>query len=228
MVRGGIRKTDVDEIHELFQLTSPTWVSTPESESRRHMIFENEWLIGSLAAGTKAAYCSALRSFLKYVAGMTRGAPGSTGLQDSDEHLSQFLHWLLDDVERQNQNVEQKMRIAPLQQVEHAIQALSCVKKCQAGVPGQSEGWQSSNSIIKGPVNRAKKLQAAIQASAVCSSGLNNKILTEREYCAYISEAYTYRGTPEHAVTACVWLSKPQQPPTAGCGPRTLPSSDGR
>ncbi|KAK9806213.1 hypothetical protein WJX72_005568 [[Myrmecia] bisecta] len=61
--------------------------------------------------------------------------PSFTSLQDSEGKVYAFLNRLLDEIEAHNANADHKARLAPAQQLEHALQALSCVKKCQAGVP---------------------------------------------------------------------------------------------
>ena len=67
--------------------------------------------------------------------------PAFTSLQDSDEKLCGFLDWLLDAFEVHYGSPQQKSIIAPSRQLEHAVQALSCVEKCQMGVAKQSDGW---------------------------------------------------------------------------------------
>ena len=201
MVRGGVRKTELEEINDLFRLTAPDWVSTPESEARRRMIADNEWFKGPLSAGTKSQYQTALRKWLSYAAMQARQDLSFTSLQDSDNKVYAFLNWLLDEIEAHNANADQKARLAPAQQLEHALQALSCVKKCQAGVPGQKEGWSGNDSILKGAMTRARTMQAALQASAARSSGLNAKMLTASQYNAYLDEAWTFGASPEAAQT---------------------------
>ena len=56
--------------------------------------------------------------------------PAFTSLQDSDEKLCGFLGWLLDATEVHHGKPQQRSIMASSQQLEHAVQALSCVKKC--------------------------------------------------------------------------------------------------
>ena len=66
-----------------------------------------------------------------------------TGLQDKEQKVLGFLEWLLDHIDVNNMNMQQKAIKAPQTQLDHAVQALSCVKnakwvylaKLMAGVP---------------------------------------------------------------------------------------------
>ena len=109
-----------------------------------------------------------------------------------------FLEWLLDDIDSNNMNMQQKAIKAPQTQLDHAIQALSCVKKCQMGVSGQADGWSPKNSVIKGPFIRAKHMQAEVGSSM---GVLDSKHLTNRQYNAYLDESWTFGTSPEHALT---------------------------
>ena len=83
---------------------------------------------------------------------MIKGNDASfASLQNSNEKLCGFLHWLLDAIEVHNCTPRQKPIIAPSQQLEHAT--LNCVMKCQMGVAGQAD-------MLKGHFTRAKQLQA--------------------------------------------------------------------
>ena len=82
-----------------------------------------------------------------------------TGLQDREQKVLGFLEWLLDNIDSNNMNMQQKAIKAPQTQLDHAVQALSCVKKCQMGVSGQAGGWSPKNSVIKGAFFQAKKMQ---------------------------------------------------------------------
>ncbi len=121
-----------------------------------------------------------------------------TSLQDSEQKLCGFLHWLLDTIDQNNSNLQQKATKAPLQQLDHAVQALSCVRKCQMGLPGQADGWSPRNSIIKGPFIRAKQMQAKLGLS---TGILDSKHLTNSQYNAYLDESWTFKTSPEHALT---------------------------
>jgi len=121
-----------------------------------------------------------------------------TSLQDSEKKLCCFLDWLLDTIDLHNSNLQQKATKAPSQQLDHAVQALSCVKKCQMGVAGQADGWSPSNSVIKGPFLRAKQMQAELGLS---TSTLDSKHLTNSQYNAYLDESWTFKTSPEHALT---------------------------
>lgn len=50
-----------------------------------------------------------------------------TSLQDSEKKLCCFLDCLLDTIDLHNSNLQQKATKAPSQQLDHAVQALSCV-----------------------------------------------------------------------------------------------------
>ena len=63
-----------------------------------------------------------------------------TSLQDKEQKVCGFLHWLLDAIDLNNPDLQHKATKAPQTQLDHAIQALSCVKKCQMGVSGQADG----------------------------------------------------------------------------------------
>ena len=119
-------------------------------------------------------------------------------LQDSEQKMCGFLHWLLDTIDQNNSNLQQKATKAQLQQLDHAVQALSYVKKCQMGLPGQADGWSPGNSIIKGPFIRAKQMQAKLGLS---TGILDSKPLTKSQYNAYLDESWTFRTSPEHALT---------------------------
>ena len=134
----------------------------------------------------------------RYEATMKTKDPAFTSLQDSDEKLCGFLDWLLDAIEVHNGNPQQKSIIAPSQQLEHAVQALSCVKKCQMGVAGQGDGWNPGSSILKGPFIRAKQMQVDIGA---CTGSLDSRHLTVSQYRAYLSESWTFKTSPEQALT---------------------------
>jgi len=97
-----------------------------------------------------------------------------------------------------NTDLQQKATKAPQTQLDHAIQALSCVKKCQMGVSGQADGWSPKNSVIKGPFIRAKHMQAEVGSSM---GVLDSKHLTNRQYNAYLDESWTFGTSPEHALT---------------------------
>ena len=61
-------------------------------------------------------------------------------LQDSEDKLYGFLDWLLDAIAVHNSNSHLQPITAPSQQLEHAVQALSCVKKCPMGIAGLMAG----------------------------------------------------------------------------------------
>ena len=62
---------------------------------------------------------------------MIKGNDASfASLQNSNEKLCGFLHWLLDAIEVHNCNPRRKPFIPASQQLEHAVPALSCVMKC--------------------------------------------------------------------------------------------------
>ena len=65
MVRGGQSKNDNAHIENLFQLTSPDWVSNKETEELRKIILNNEWQNSGLQPTTKEQYRVALRKWLK-------------------------------------------------------------------------------------------------------------------------------------------------------------------
>ncbi|KAL3134579.1 hypothetical protein ABBQ38_006419 [Trebouxia sp. C0009 RCD-2024] len=121
----------------------------------------------------------------RYEAMMKTNDPAFTSLQDSDEKLCGFLDWKLDAIEVHNGKPQQKSIIAPSQQLEHAVQALSCVKKCQMGVARQGDGWNPRSSILKGPFIQAKQTQGDIGA---CTGSLDSRHLTVNQYRAYLSE----------------------------------------
>lgn len=121
-----------------------------------------------------------------------------TSLQDKEQKVCGFLHWLLDAIDLNNTDLQQKATKAPQTQLDHAIQALSCVKKCQMGVSGQADGWSPKNSVIKGPFIRAKHMQAEVGSSM---GVLDSKHLTNRQYNAYLDESWTFGTSPEHALT---------------------------
>ncbi|KAL3156259.1 hypothetical protein ABBQ32_012533 [Trebouxia sp. C0010 RCD-2024] len=121
-----------------------------------------------------------------------------TSLQDKEQKVCGFLHWLLDAIDLNNTDLQQKATKAPKTQLDHAIQALSCVKKCQMGVSGQADGWNPKNSVIKGPFIRAKHMQAEVGSSM---GVLDSKHLTNRQYNAYLDESWTFGTRPEHALT---------------------------
>ena len=121
-----------------------------------------------------------------------------TSLQDSEQKLCCFLHWLRDMIDQNNSNPEQKATKAPQQQLNHAVQALSCVKTCQMGVAGQADGWSPRNSVIKGPFIRAKQMQAELGLS---TGTLDSEHLTNCQYNAYLDESWTFKTFPEHALT---------------------------
>ncbi|DBA84356.1 TPA: hypothetical protein ACH3X2_006233 [Trebouxia sp. C0005] len=121
-----------------------------------------------------------------------------TSLQDKEQKVCGFLHWLLDAIDLNNTDLQQKATKAPRTQLDHAIQALSCVKKCQMGVSGQADGWSPKNSVIKGPFIRAKHMQAEVGSSM---GVLDSKHLTNRQYNAYLDESWTFGTSPEHALT---------------------------
>ena len=125
-----------------------------------------------------------------------------TSLQDKEQKVCGFLHWLLDAIDLNNTNLQQKATKAPQTQLDHAIQALSCVKKCQMGVSGQADGWSPKNSVIKGPFIRAKHMQAEVGSSM---GVLDSKHLTNRQYNAYLDERWTFGTSPEHALT-CMFM----------------------
>jgi len=121
-----------------------------------------------------------------------------TSLQDKEQKVCGFLHWLLDAIDLNNTDLQQKATKAPQTQLDHAIQALSRVKKCQMGVSGQADGWSPKNSVIKGPFIRAKHMQAEVGSSM---GVLDSKHLTNRQYNAYLDESWTFGTSPEHALT---------------------------
>lgn len=48
-----------------------------------------------------------------------------TSLQDKEQKVCGFLHWLLDAIDLNNTDLQQKATKAPKTQLDHAIQALS-------------------------------------------------------------------------------------------------------
>ena len=86
-----------------------------------------------------------------------------TSLQDKEQKVCGFLHWLLDAIDLNNTDLQQKATKAPQTQLDHAIQALSCVKKCQMGVSGQADGWNPKNSVIKAQCFAQKGEVVAVQ-----------------------------------------------------------------
>ncbi len=68
-----------------------------------------------------------------------------TSLQDSEQKVLCFLQWLLDNIDINNMNMQQKAIKAPQTQLDHAVPALSCVKKCQMGIRPSS--WLKSKEI---------------------------------------------------------------------------------
>ena len=220
MVRGAQSKNDSTEIDDLFRLTTSDWVSNEKSQDRRETILNNEWFNAGLKPATKDQHRVALRKWRRYTlqdisvghthqmtlvlhafgyeAMMKTKDQAFTSLQDSDEKLCGFLDWLLDAIEVHNGNPQQKSIIAPSQQLEHAVQALSCVKKCQMGVAGQGDGWNPGSSILKGPFIRAKQMQVDIGA---CTGSLDSRHLTVSQYRAYLSESWTFKTSPEQALT---------------------------
>ena len=121
-----------------------------------------------------------------------------TSLQDSEQKVLGFLEWLLDNIDSNNMNMQKKAIKAPQTQLDHAVQALSCVKKCQMGVSGQADGWSPKNSVIKGAFIRAKQMQAQLGSSL---GVLDSKHLTNSQYNAYLDENWTFGTSPEHALT---------------------------
>ncbi|KAL0054938.1 hypothetical protein WJX82_004796 [Trebouxia sp. C0006] len=150
MVRGAQSKNDSTEIDDLFRLTTSDWVSNQKSKDRREIILNNEWSKAGLQSATKDQYRVALRKWRRYEAMMKSKDQAFTSLQDSDEKLCGFLDWVLDAIEVHNGSSQQKSVIAPSQQLEHAVQALSCVEKCQMGIAGQDDGC----SDVFGPAFR--------------------------------------------------------------------------
>ncbi len=121
-----------------------------------------------------------------------------TSLQDKEQKVLSFLEWLLDNIDLNNVNMQQKAVKAPQTQLDHAVQALSCVKKCQMGVSGQADGWSPKNSVIKGAFIRAKQMQARLGSSL---GVLDSKHLTNNQYSSYLDESWTFGTSPEHALT---------------------------
>ena len=121
-----------------------------------------------------------------------------TSLQDKEQKVCGFLHWLFDAIHLNNADLRQKATKAPQTQLDHAIQGLSCVKKCQMGVSGQADGWSPKSSVIKGPFIRAKHMQAEVGSSM---GVLDSKHLTNRQYNAYRDESWTFGTSPQHALT---------------------------
>ena len=120
-----------------------------------------------------------------------------TGLQDSEQKVLGFLEWLLHNIDLNNMNMQQKAIKAPQTQLDHAVQALSCVKKCQMGVSGQADGWSPKNSLIKGAFIRAKQMQAQLGSSL---GVLDSKHLTNSQYSSYLDESWTFGTSPQHAL----------------------------
>ena len=120
-----------------------------------------------------------------------------TGLQDSEQKVLGFLEWLLHNIDLNNMNMQQKAIKAPQTQLDHAVQALSCVKKCQMGVSGRADGWSPKNSLIKGAFIRAKQMQAQLGSSL---GVLDSKHLTNSQYSSYLDESWTFGTSPEHAL----------------------------
>ena len=128
-----------------------------------------------------------------------------TGLQDREQKVLGFLEWLLDSIDSNNMNMQQKAIKAPQAQLDHAVQALSCVKKCQMGVFGQAQGWSPKNSVIKGAFIRAKKMQAQLGSSL---GVLDSKHLTNNQYSFYLDESWTFGTSPEHALTGMFMVTE--------------------
>ena len=122
-----------------------------------------------------------------------------------EQKVCGFLHWLLDAIDLNNTELQQKAIKAPQTQLHHAKQALSCVKKCQMGVSGQADGWSPKNSVIKGPFIRAKHMQAELGSS---TGVLDSKHLTNRQYNACLDESWTFGTSPEHALTGMFMVVK--------------------
>ena len=120
-----------------------------------------------------------------------------TGLQDTEQKVLGFLEWLLHNIDLNNMNMQHKAIKAPQTQLEHAVQALSCVKKCQMGVSGQADGGSPKNSLIKGAFIRAKRMQAQLGSSL---GVLDSKHLTNNQYNSYLDESWTFGTSPEHAL----------------------------
>ena len=72
------------------------------------------------------------------------------------------------------------------------------MKKCQMGVAGQGYGWNPGSSILKRPFIRAKQMQVDIGA---CTDSLDSRHLTVSQYRAYLSESWTFKTSPEQALT---------------------------
>ncbi|KAL3153685.1 hypothetical protein ABBQ32_013285 [Trebouxia sp. C0010 RCD-2024] len=140
----------------------------------------------------------ALSQQARYEALMKEKDASFTSLQDKEQKVCGFLHWLLDAIDLNNTDLQQKATKAPKTQLDHAVQALSCVRKCQMGVSGQADGWSPKNSVIKGPFIRAKHMQAEVGSS---TGVLDSKHLTIRQYNAYLDESWTFGTRPEHALT---------------------------
>ena len=96
-----------------------------------------------------------------------------TSLQDNNEKLCGFLDWLLDAIEVHNGNPRRKPIIAPPHQSEHAVQALSCVTKCQMGVTGQADWLESRKRHVEGAIHKGQHLQADLGA---CTGSLDRSI----------------------------------------------------
>ena len=100
-------------------------------------------------------------------------------LQDSEDKLYGFLDWLLDAIAVHNSNSHLKPITAPSQQLEHAVQALRCVKKCHMDIAGQADGWNPKSDMLKGPFIWAKHMQADL---ATCTGSLNSRHVTVTQY----------------------------------------------
>ena len=129
---------------------------------------------------------------------MKKKVASFTSLQDSEQKVLRFLQWLLDNIDLNNMNMQQKAIEAPQTQLDHAVPALSCVKKCQMGVSGQADGWSPKKSVIKGAFIRAEQMQAHLGSSL---GVLDSKHLTNNQYSSYLDESWTFGTSPEHALT---------------------------
>ena len=146
-----------------------------------------------------------------------------TSLQDKEQKVLGFLEWLLDDIDSNNMSMQQKAIKAPQAQLDHAVQALSCVKKCQMGVFGQAHGWSPKNSVIKGAFIRANKMQAQLGSSL---GVLDSKHLTNNQYSSYLDESWTFGTSPEHALTGMFMVTEATT--TTNCGVRAEDSREVR
>ena len=61
--------------------------------------------------------------FCRYETLMKDKDASFTSLQDSEQKLCGFLHCLLDTIDQNNNNLQQKATKAALQQLDHAVQA---------------------------------------------------------------------------------------------------------